>query len=252
VHYQKQNQESKLMKSNSLMKVVLPVILGILFSFNTSCKRVCDGVECKNGGERFIEDKECFCECPSAYTGERCEVVICSGVDCLNGGKNVINGGICSCDCPDGYAGKYCEINLCEGITCLNGGTKVTTDGDCYCNCPLGFEGVNCEIDIKTRYIGAYNVAQSICFTDTTSYNIVITSISNTEFSIGNLYKAELPTKAVLQPNGNLIINKQPFTNGNTISGNVEVINDITLKITFAVSTGSNDDNCSGFFTKIN
>jgi hypothetical protein len=50
------------------------------------------------------------------------------------------------------------NIASCDGINCQNGG--VCRIGKCVC--PYGYEGVNCEINYHDKYLGGWNVHETI------------------------------------------------------------------------------------------
>ncbi|XP_013385434.1 wnt inhibitory factor 1-like [Lingula anatina] len=96
-------------------------------------KPKCDE-RCENGG---ICDGQGQCQCPTGYSGKKCELV-----DCNPGCQNK---GLCVspnvCKCVSGYEGKRCEIKMCTE-PCLNGGSCV---GPSKCVCQSGFYGERCQ-----------------------------------------------------------------------------------------------------------
>ena len=106
----------------------------------------CENIRCLNEGVC----NNGTCDCPSGYTGNRCQTKInpenpCQNITCLNGG--VCRDG--NCDCPSGYTGSRCQTkvspaNPCQNISCLNGG--VCRDGNC--DCPSGYTGDRCQTRI--------------------------------------------------------------------------------------------------------
>lgn len=107
----------------------------------------CAKIECLNNGTCI----DGTCNCPSGYTGDRCQTKIQVSDACIN--ILCLNGGICrdgTCECPSGYTGDRCEKKIqvsdpCRGITCQNNG--VCRDGKC--DCPSGYTGKRCETKIS-------------------------------------------------------------------------------------------------------
>ncbi|UJR30132.1 hypothetical protein I4U23_017673 [Adineta vaga] len=129
----------------------------------------CGNVTCLNGGTCLINNDRTICQCPSIFTGTRCESLInsCDSNPCVNGGtcyttgmgrKKRLNGGVCRstetggvvCACPVGFTGVRCETSIlpCDSNPCLNKGVciydPVTMQMKCQC-CGLA-TGTFCEI----------------------------------------------------------------------------------------------------------
>lgn len=75
--------------------------------------------ECKNGGTCSYNKitGRVSCECPSGFTGDRCELLenYCRGEPCKNGlCKN--NRGTYACECSPGWTGANCteQISVCS------------------------------------------------------------------------------------------------------------------------------------------
>ncbi|XP_062573489.1 fibroleukin-like, partial [Saccostrea cucullata] len=77
---------------------------------------------------------------------------ICEGHDCKNGGNCVANQSVIrgyTCSCVTGYVGDNCEVGVCESHSCINGGlceADQTTSRGYKCNCVYGYVGDNCEV----------------------------------------------------------------------------------------------------------
>lgn len=85
----------------------------------------------------------------------------------------------------------YTYVDSCEGITCQNDGNCV--DGSCYC--PSGFEGEFCENKWLSRFIGNWEVTETVEISNQSGrrgqqyayrMNISQGGTSNTTFAIGN------------------------------------------------------------------
>jgi hypothetical protein len=72
---------------------------------------------------------------------------------CLNGGTCRVDGALPACDCPSGFSGPRCEVNIddCPANACENGGTCVDGVNGYSCACPPGLTGARCEIDQDLR-----------------------------------------------------------------------------------------------------
>jgi hypothetical protein len=124
---------TNILKSNWIL--ILMIAVSAAFA---SCDQ-CQGINCQNEGS--CEKGEC--ECPSGFSGDRCEFED----KCLTGSLDCKNGGICkdgACDCAEGFSGKECkDEDLCitNGIECENGGK--CEDGEC--DCPPNYSGSRCQ-----------------------------------------------------------------------------------------------------------
>ena len=108
----------------------------------------CD-LPCDNGGTP--DSESCSqCQCPSGYTGPRCEIDIdeCSiAGSCFNGVCTDTAGGY-TCVCFDGYEGTTCSDNVddCEPNKCQNGATCQDRVANYECECRDHSSGENCEL----------------------------------------------------------------------------------------------------------
>ncbi len=65
---------------------------------------------------------------------------------CMNGGSPSNQNGVCYCQCPTPYSGSRCESrDPCTPNPCMNGGSPSKQGGSCYCQCPQGYSGSRCE-----------------------------------------------------------------------------------------------------------
>lgn len=88
---------------------------------------------------------------------------------------------------------SYTYVDPCADIECLNGG--ICLDGTCQC--PLGFEGKNCEYSWMERYVGEWNITETVIQSnlgggqvgESKSYTVMINpdSGSSTRFIINGL-----------------------------------------------------------------
>eukprot|EP00953_Heterococcus_sp_UTEX-ZZ885_P034278 17769-Heterococcus_DN1.PRE.2 len=141
-----------------------------------SCTSPANG-GCQNGSTCTLNDKGLiWCKnCPSSYTGYRCEIPAgsragnqnCANPEsgpCKNGSSCTITneGWIYCTGCPKGYSGNRCEIAPAGGSTstagkqncanpesgpCQNGSEcTINHEGYIWCkNCPAGYSGYRCE-----------------------------------------------------------------------------------------------------------
>ncbi|CAJ0583605.1 unnamed protein product, partial [Mesorhabditis spiculigera] len=113
---------------------------------------VCLVSPCKNGGQCRDHVDKFMCDCPSGFTGERCEINEneCDAKHCANGycldGLNSFQ-----CVCDGKWSGTYCDApyDFCKQKPCKNGGKCINTNGTYTCGCKDGWMGQNCDI-VKT------------------------------------------------------------------------------------------------------
>ena len=162
----------------------------------------------------------------------------CDFVECENGGQ-CIEG---DCHCPDDYRGMNCEtwIDPCEEVVCLN-------EGECelgICDCAPGYEGVTCQSEIRTTFLGNYNVVHS-CNSGSLTYLVNITQDDSvTYIQLTNLYNSGNIVSAFVDT-ASLIIPSQDFGTG-TIEG-TGVLSDDVLNLSYVVVFGLNTDSCTAF-----
>ncbi|GFS40626.1 EGF-like domain-containing protein, partial [Nephila pilipes] len=105
----------------------------------------CSGSPCLNGGICRVERDSFQCDCPTPYSGNKCEKDPCSDNPCLNGGICRVEKDSFQCDCPTPYSGNKCEKDPCSGNPCLNGGTCRVERNSFQCYCPSSYSGNTCE-----------------------------------------------------------------------------------------------------------
>ena len=107
--------------------------------------RICDELQCLNGGSCEID----HCNCPLGWTGENCSIFDdpCLEVECKNGGECDFNSTATRCVCPSNFTGSDCcqDVNECavDGV-CENGGECFNLHGGYLCLCATGYEGSTC------------------------------------------------------------------------------------------------------------
>ncbi|CAJ0578881.1 unnamed protein product, partial [Mesorhabditis spiculigera] len=106
---------------------------------------------CLNGGicHAGAEKKTYWCQCPSPYSGPRCDEQPCLPY-CQHGGKCVSQNGTHACQCPLGFTGISCQTvvpSACTERPCSKHGTcKLTTSiYDFECECETGYTGHDCS-----------------------------------------------------------------------------------------------------------
>ncbi|XP_072021347.1 uncharacterized protein [Amphiura filiformis] len=107
-----------------------------------------NGGVCVNGANTFI------CQCPTGFTGTRCETTVnnCDPVNpCQNGGLCITQIGSYACVCLTGFVGTHCETNANDCIVnqCLNNGVCVDGVNTFTCLCPQGFDGTLCQNNVN-------------------------------------------------------------------------------------------------------
>lgn len=147
--------------------LLLISLITLLCSSYYACRErdSCEGVNCLNGG--ICEDGNC--NCPSGYTGSRCEVY---QYNCDNNPSMCVHGncqnGICQCE--PGYFGPRCDIDSCDASTCQNGGACINGK----CQCASGYEGRLCDYKTTSRFKGNYVTLENCVITPFPQYNTVV------------------------------------------------------------------------------
>jgi hypothetical protein len=105
---------------------------------------------CSNGGT-CVPNYGCFCQ--PGFAGDGCDTPLpnsCTNSSCLNGGTcTVLINGTTICQCPTGYTGLRCEslISLCLPNPCQSNGTCIPSGTTGYvCVCPPNFTGPQCTL----------------------------------------------------------------------------------------------------------
>ena len=213
---------------------------------------LCENINCQNGGNCVHGT----CNCPSGYTGDRCQTKVQPSDPCKN--MICLNGGICrdgKCDCPSGYTGEKCQTKVqpndpCKNITCLNGG--ICRDGNC--DCPSGYSGNRCQtkINVNTdpnilvddRDNNKYSIKKigSKYWTlDNIKYNIPGSKCKNCSAN-GRHYNFQMAKRAC--PAGWKLPSTNDFIELNRIGGNFQgIINLANIKFNgrYGRSSGGND-----------
>lgn len=98
---------------------------------------------CLNQG--LLKDSATNCDCPSRFSGPRCEIDNCHNY-CLNGICEVDSAGQPRCrKCAEGWSGDQCQINVCHNY-CVRGSCVVENSINPKCECNEGWSGERCEI----------------------------------------------------------------------------------------------------------
>lgn len=115
---------------------------------------------CVNGGTCSVTNGVGACECPSGFTGARCEIAqgtgpggsanVCDPNPCQNGGTCGAWNGTPVCQCPNGYEGRFCEREIvapdpCDPSPCRNGGWCEASGDEAVCFCAGGYTGRFCQ-----------------------------------------------------------------------------------------------------------
>jgi len=136
-----------------------------------------------------------FCNCENRWTGKYCDVSLvdenCPVGFCLSGGTCRMNGNIPYCQCPSAYTGQRCEefvgtlpttttttpTNTTSGSTlkplpggclpnpCLNGGACFNTGNDFICLCKQQWSGPTCNVASSvTTTVATTSSSTNACF----------------------------------------------------------------------------------------
>jgi len=214
---------------------------------NKPTTNLCEKVTCQNGGNCINGT----CNCPSGYTGDRCQTKIQPNDPCKN--ISCLNGGICrdgNCDCPSGYTGNRCQTKVqpndpCQNIHCLNGG--ICRDGTC--DCPSGYSGDRCQTRLNPNEIvdardnNKYRIKKigSKYWTlDNIKYNVAGSKCKNCNAN-GRHYNLQMAKQAC--PSGWTLPSTNDFIELNRQGGNFQgIINlaDIKFNGRYGRSSGSN------------
>lgn len=122
------------------------------------CWTPCERIQCLNGGyciQPATSTSLAYCNCPSQYSGYRCEqpaavVDICANYQCNHGTCQKDRSTQPYCSCYEGYGGSRCEtqIDACARVSC-NYGTCISQGTSYRCECQQGYEGPACDRPIN-------------------------------------------------------------------------------------------------------
>ncbi len=106
-------------------------------SYTCSCPQGYSGTDCNQDIDECLEGKWDACCFPQFEFYKQC---IFSGSPCEHGGVCVNTPGSYRCDCPTGFSGRRCEMNIneCESNPCQNEGTCIDERGSFRCICMPG------------------------------------------------------------------------------------------------------------------
>lgn len=106
-------------------------------------------MECESDGvcKRNVTTGVGQCECPSGFTGVRCEQGICDGYCSGNGNCTLHFLKKPMCECNKGYWGKQCQSDSCEEF-CENGGKCTNNMDSMMCECPPHYKGDRCQVPV--------------------------------------------------------------------------------------------------------
>ncbi|CAG4927754.1 unnamed protein product [Colias eurytheme] len=92
------------------------------------------------------------CTCSAGWSGAHCDVPFCRDEPCLHG---VCNATVSPpvCECPTGYSGRRCEreLDACADAgtePCQHGGLCRPVAAHLVCDCPPEWRGLRCEEDV--------------------------------------------------------------------------------------------------------
>lgn len=133
----------------------------------------------------------------------------------------------------------------CDDVNCLNGGR--CEEGDCLCL--DGYVGDECQTEMRTQFLGAYNVNEN-CDAGNDSYQMTITT-SNTGVRNIIMVFPGLNVSATVNGPGITIPNQTINVQGNsvTISGTGQLAGNI-LTLSYTVGSGNSSTSCTATCTK--
>ncbi|CAF0871438.1 unnamed protein product, partial [Didymodactylos carnosus] len=131
---------------------------GVAWNVHAPIQAPCATVNCQNGGYCISAPTGPFCNCPTFYTGLRCESPVsvdpCISYPCGQGTCRKDRNQQPYCECYSGYTGSRCETreDPCARLTCNNGRCEADR-GTAYCRCYTGWTGPDCATpsDICSR-----------------------------------------------------------------------------------------------------
>jgi len=173
-----------------------------------------------------------------------CEQDPCEDVTCLNGGSCEDG----DCVCPDRYTGEECETDKCENVGCENGSYAINGNS-CTCECVSGYEGDSCNTEIRTKFLGTYDVDDD-CLSNDSDYSSTI-KVSNVEVNkilIENLGNYEcdgsnINFEAEMTSSTTFDIIEKDYCDGDKLSGSGKIdqaTGKVTIDYTFKPAIGTN------------
>jgi hypothetical protein len=139
----------------------------------------------------------------------------------------------------------------CNDVECLNGG--ICDEGDCIC--AAGYEGEDCGVEMRTKFIGSYNIVDS-CEPASRTSTISTSSSDVKKVLISNIIDATLGGTAVAEIDGTKItIAEQNVTDNSSDIWSVKGLNTGTFtnnsfQITVQFVFGTTSADCNLTFSK--
>ena len=177
-----------------------------------------------------------------AVTYTACKKDKCKDITCLNGGT--CSSGVCNC--PSNYSGAKCEVaGRCANISCQNGGT--CNNG--VCACATGYEGSLCQTETRAKFVKTWAASDTNVFNNYHfNYNpVILNGTSVTQLSLSLIFDGFFTHNVVATVNGDSIIvaSQSPDSDNNFIVGSAVMVND-SLYWQYTITTAGNPANYKG------
>ena len=137
-----------------------------------------------------------------------------------------------------------CETDACADVECGVNGTCV--DGDCVCD--AGYEGTACDTEERAEFIATYNVSEA-CTSGNYTYSISVQTSTTGVTNVIVTNFGDYGVNVAGTVNGNNINFANQTVDGLTFTGSGQ-INGTVLSITYNVSDGQAQDDCTMTCTK--